>query len=183
MQPQIITNKLGQAGPISIYKSSPDSRARWVGAEAGCQPPPGGQRGLISVNTPITSSNRSHRDKVSFHIRKQNKTQPHTLKKKKKATKKWDKFSSLTSEPSNRTPSSHPSAAGAGHVWVSPLGSSHSSLGPGSIKVGKGHLGEPGDPSAQFPEMLCTCRSLLIRALPPGRMQKAAQIINNKSHT
>lgn len=65
MQPQIITNKLGQAGPISIHKSSPDSRARWarwVGAEAGCQPPPGGHRGLISVNTPITSSNRSHRD-------------------------------------------------------------------------------------------------------------------------
>lgn len=30
MQPQIITNKLGQARPISIYKSSPDGRARWV---------------------------------------------------------------------------------------------------------------------------------------------------------
>lgn len=41
MPPQIITNKLGQAGPISIHKSSP---ARVGGSDGGRLPAPGEQR-------------------------------------------------------------------------------------------------------------------------------------------
>lgn len=68
MQPQIITNKPGQARPISMHSSSPRAAAQGVPAQkqAASTPQEGSGKGsYLPPNTPTPSSNRSHRDKAS----------------------------------------------------------------------------------------------------------------------
>jgi len=78
MQPQIITNKPGQARPISAGSPSPAGRSVGHGGEAGCQPLPGerGGKGPYRRQHSHSSSNRSHGDKVSFHIKQRNGINP-----------------------------------------------------------------------------------------------------------
>lgn len=73
MQPQIITNKPGQARPTSTHRSS---RTPLSGSQAGNCSGRVGERGLIPTNTPATGSKRSHRDKGSFHMNHTNGINP-----------------------------------------------------------------------------------------------------------
>lgn len=73
MQPQIITNKPGQARPTDTHRSS---QTLLGGSQAGSCSRRAGERGLIPTNTPATGSNRSHRDKGSFRMKHKNGINP-----------------------------------------------------------------------------------------------------------
>lgn len=79
MQPQIITNKPGQVRPISMHSSSPRATAQGVPVQKQAASTPGegsGKGPYLPLNTPTPSSNISHRDKVSFHIKQWNGINP-----------------------------------------------------------------------------------------------------------